>query len=155
MATSDLTIHDLSKDGNSTKVIYSEPPAYTVQSKEPINYPNIHTQVHQPQPTYNINSTPSSINPCRNIIQSTIQTSSYKDWSILNIIFCNICFGCLALHYSNKTKDLKRNGLVQDALKTSKVARNINLVNTLMGIFALIFFFFIKFLIEMNSETVK
>ncbi|CAF0839023.1 unnamed protein product [Adineta steineri] len=155
MTTSDLTIDGLAKDGNSAKVIYSEPPAYTVQFTEPTNYSNTHTQIHQPQSTYNINSLPPTINLNGNRIQSTIQTSSYKAWSILNIIFCNICFGCLALHYSNKTKDLKRNGLVQDALNTSKVARNINLVNTLMGIFALVFFFFIKFLIEMNSETVK
>ncbi|CAF0849825.1 unnamed protein product [Adineta steineri] len=141
MAASDLTIHDLSKDGNSTKVIYSEPPAYTVQSKEPINYSNTHTQVHQPQSTYNINSLPPTINLNGNRIQSTNEISSYKTWSIINICCCNICLGGVALHYSNKTKDLKRNGRVQDALKASEKARTINIVATIIGILGLVFWF--------------
>ncbi|CAF4057950.1 unnamed protein product, partial [Adineta steineri] len=61
MATSNLTIHDLSKDRNSADVIYSKPPDYavlypkppnyTVQSTESINCSNTHTQIHQPQST--------------------------------------------------------------------------------------------------------
>ncbi|CAF0929610.1 unnamed protein product [Adineta steineri] len=154
MATSNLTIDDLSKDGHSAKVIHSEPLDYTFQSTEPINYSNINTQVHQPQSTYNINSSSPFINPNQNIIQSADKINSYKTWSIINICCCNICLGCLALHYSNKTKDFKREGLLQDALKTSKVARNINLVTTILGIFALVFFF-MKILNQLNSDTVK
>ncbi|CAF0839096.1 unnamed protein product [Adineta steineri] len=140
MATSDLIVDDLSKDGNSAKFIYSKPHDYSVQSTEPINYSNTNTQVHQPQSTYNINSSSPFINPNQNIIQSADKISSYQTWSIINIFCCNICFGCLAFHYSNKTKDLKREGLVQDALKTSKVARNINIFATIMGIFSLLGF---------------
>ncbi|CAF0929915.1 unnamed protein product [Adineta steineri] len=100
MSTSDLTIDDISKDGSLANVIYSEPPNYTVQSAEPINYSDTHIQVHQPQLTYNINSSSSSINLNRNIIQSTNEINSYTAWSIINIICCcNICFGCLGLHY--------------------------------------------------------
>ncbi|CAF1019139.1 unnamed protein product [Adineta steineri] len=154
MATSDFIIDDLSKDGHSAKVIHSEPLDYAFQSAEPINYSNTNTQVHQPQPTYNINYLPPTINLNGNVIQSTDKINSYIVWSIINICCCNTCFGCLALHYSNKTKDLKREGLLQDALNTSKVARNINLVTTMLGIFVLVFWF-IYILIEMNSQTVK
>ncbi|CAF0847679.1 unnamed protein product [Adineta steineri] len=154
MATSNLTIDDLSKDGHSAKVIYSEPLDHTVQSTESINYSDTHTQVHQPQPTFNIASSSPSSNLNRNIIQSTSEISSYKTWSIINICCCNICLGCLALHYSNKTKDLKREGLLQDALNASKVARNINIVTTILGILGLVFFL-IELLIQLNSETLK
>ncbi|CAF0848285.1 unnamed protein product [Adineta steineri] len=136
MSTSDFIIDDISKDGNLANVIYSEPPNYTVQSTEPINYSDTHTQVHQPQSSYNINSSSPSSNPNRNITQSTNEINSYTAWSIINIICCcNICFGCLALHYSIKTEDLKGEGLVQNALITSKVARNINTVITMLGLF--------------------
>ncbi|CAF0929970.1 unnamed protein product [Adineta steineri] len=130
MAISHSTIHDLSKDGNSANFIYSKLPAYTIQSTESINYSDTHTQVHQPQSTYNINSSLTSSNLNQNIIQSTNEISSYKTWSIINIWCCNICLGCVALRYSNKTKDLKRKDLVQDALKTSEKARIINVFAT-------------------------
>ncbi|CAF3732890.1 unnamed protein product [Adineta steineri] len=144
MAASNLTIYNLSKDRNSAKVIYSKPPDYavlypkppdyTVQSTEPVNYSNTHSQVHQSQSTYNINSPLPSSNLNQNIIQSTNEISSYKTWSIINIFCCcNICFGCLALYYSIETKYLKKEGLMQDALKTSMVARNINIVATMTG----------------------
>ncbi|CAF0838827.1 unnamed protein product [Adineta steineri] len=144
MAASNLTIYNLSKDRNSAKVIYSKPPDYavlypkppdyTVQSTEPVNCSTTHTQIHQPQSTYNINSSSSSNNLNQNIIQSTNEISSYKTWSIINIFCCcNICFGCLALYYSIETKYLKKEGLMQDALKTSMVARNINIVATMTG----------------------
>ncbi|CAF1549942.1 unnamed protein product, partial [Adineta steineri] len=71
MATSNLTVDYLSKDGHSAKVIYSEPLDHTVQSTESINYSDTHTQVHQPQSTYNIASSSPSSNLNRNIIQST------------------------------------------------------------------------------------
>ncbi|CAF3883337.1 unnamed protein product [Adineta steineri] len=134
MTTSDLTINDLSKNGNSAKVIYSKPPDYTVQPKKPMNYSNIHTQLHQPQSTYNIDSSSSSSNRNRNIIQPTNEINSYIMWSIVNIFCCSLCLGCIALHYSNKTKDLKRAGLVQDALKTSRKARNINIIATVAAV---------------------
>ncbi|CAF4042017.1 unnamed protein product [Adineta steineri] len=122
MSTSDLTIHDISKDGNLANVIYSKPPTYTVQSTEPINCSDTHSEVRQRQLTYSINSSSPSSNPNRNITQSTNEINSYTAWSIINIICCcNICFGCLALHYSIKTEDLKGEGLVQGALITSKV----------------------------------
>ncbi|CAF0849844.1 unnamed protein product [Adineta steineri] len=63
MSTSHLTVHDLSKDGNSAKIIYSKPLDYTIQSTEPINCSDTNTQVHQPQSTYNIDSTSPLINP--------------------------------------------------------------------------------------------
>ncbi|CAF4283866.1 unnamed protein product [Adineta steineri] len=150
MAASNLTIYNLSKDRNSAKVIYSKPPDYavlypkppdyTVQSTEPVNYSNTHSQVHQSQSTYNINSPLPSSNLNQNIIQSTNEISSYKTWSIINIFCCcNICFGCLALYYSIETKYLKKEGLMQDALKTSMVARNINIVATMTDYFKLLF----------------
>ncbi|CAF0929593.1 unnamed protein product [Adineta steineri] len=115
MATSNLTIHDLSKDRNSADVIYSKPPDYavlypkppnyTVQSTESINCSNTHTQIHQPQSTYNINYLSPTINLNGNRIQSTDKISSYIVWSIINICCCCLCLGCVALHYSNKTKD--------------------------------------------------
>ncbi|CAF0838627.1 unnamed protein product [Adineta steineri] len=156
MAKSNLTVDYLSNDGNSAKVIYSEPPDYTVQSTEPINYSDTHTQIHQPQSTYNINSLPSS-NLNQNIIQSTDKINSYIVWSVINIIFCSICFGCVALYYSNKTRDFKREGLMQDALNTSKVARKINIVTTIIGIFGwvILLILLIQFLDQMNSYTVK
>ncbi|CAF0849165.1 unnamed protein product [Adineta steineri] len=157
MATSNLTVDYLSNDGNSAKVIYSEPPDYTVQSTELINYSDTNTQVHQPQSTNNINSTFPSINLNRNIIQSTDKINSYIVWSVINIIFCSICLGCVALYYSIKTRDFKREGLMQDALNTSKVARNINIVTTIIGIFGwvILLILLIQFLDQMNSYTVK
>ncbi|CAF0832055.1 unnamed protein product [Adineta steineri] len=134
MTTSDLTINDLSKNGNSAKVIYSKPSDYTVQPTKPMNYSNTHTQLHQPQSTYNIDSTLPSIYLNQNIFQYTEKISNYTIWSIVNIFCCCLCLGCTALHYSNKTKDLKRAGLVQDALKTSKKARNINIIATVTAV---------------------
>ncbi|CAF3883318.1 unnamed protein product [Adineta steineri] len=133
MATSDLTIDDLSKDGNSAKVIYSKPPDYTVQPTKPMNYSNTHTQLHQPQSTYNIDSMSPSIYLNQNIFQYTEKISNYTIWSIVNIFCCCLCLGCIALHYSNKTKDLKTSGFVQDALQASKNARDINKFATIMA----------------------
>ncbi|CAF0947719.1 unnamed protein product [Adineta steineri] len=150
MTTSDLTIDDLSKNGNSAKIIYSKPHDCTVQPKESIIYSNTHTQLHQPQSTYNIDSMSPSIYLNQNIFQYTEKISNYTMWSIVNIFCCSLCLGCIALHYSNKTKDLKRSGFVQDALKTSKKARNINIIATVTGIFVLVLLF-IDILIKMNS----
>ncbi|CAF0832037.1 unnamed protein product [Adineta steineri] len=152
MATSDLTIDDLSKDGNSAKVIYSKPPDYTVQPTKPMNYSNTHTQLHQPQSTYNIDSMSPSIYLNQNIFQYTEKISNYTIWSIVNIFCCCLCLGCIALHYSNKTKDLKTSGFVQDALQASKNARDINKFATIMGIFFWILLF-INFLFKINSSA--
>ncbi|CAF0947637.1 unnamed protein product [Adineta steineri] len=134
MTTSDLTINDLPKDGKSAKVIYSKLHDYTVQPTEPMNYSNTHTQLHQPQSAYNIDSSSPSIYLNQNIFQYTEKISNYTMWSIINIFCCSLCLGCIALHYSNKTKDLKRSGHVQDALKTSKKARNINIIATVTAV---------------------
>ncbi|CAF0948618.1 unnamed protein product [Adineta steineri] len=152
MTTSDLTINDLSKNGNSAKIIYSKPHDCTVQPKESINYSNTHTQLHQPQSTYNIDSTSPSIYLNQNIFQYTEKISNYTMWSIINIFCCCLCLGCIAFHYSSKTKDLKRAGLVLDALQASKNARDINKFAIIMGIFFWILLF-TNFLIKINSSA--
>jgi len=130
------TINDLSRGPITENVISEEPPTYESMYPEPINYSNISSTIHQPQPKlrYNINSTSVFIVPQLNITRSTNKIKSHLMWSTFNILCCCLCLGCLACYYSSKTKDLKRWGDIQGALNASNKARIINIIATTTGI---------------------
>jgi len=132
------TVDHLSKGQNTAEVIYNKPPDYECRSSESMKNGMSPSQIHQPQSTYNINSTSSLINSQSTLTQSTHQIESYISWSVLNTFCCCLCLGCVAWHYSSKTKTMKKIGRIQDALKASKKARNMNIITTMVGIILLI-----------------
>ena len=82
----------------------------------------------QPQPIEEIN------------FQSIDEIKTYKSWSIINILFCCMCFGAFALYYSYKTEKFKRQRQTQDAINSSKMAQNINFVATIAGVLLIIIY---------------
>ena len=65
---------------------------------------------------------------------NTVKVHDYKVWSILNIIFCCLIFGGLALHNSSQVRNRLRIGDLQGARAASKRAAIINILATISGI---------------------
>jgi hypothetical protein len=107
--TSTVLMDKLSKDKTSEDVVQKPPPSYQELFGEPNTSDNV-----QSQPIYNI--------------------KSHITWSILNILFCCWCFGCVACCFSMKTKELRERGDIQGASKASTAARQWNMLSTAFGI---------------------
>ena len=103
---------------------------------------------------FNTGNTVSLVNAPFNAIRSTDPIETHKAWSIFNILCCQLCLGCIACHYSMKTKTLSKHGDIQGAIKASKRARNVNIASTLVGItFALICFLYMNFSPKVSNAS--
>jgi hypothetical protein len=80
--------------------------------------------------------------------QSIDEIATYKCWSILNILCCCWCLGCIAFHYSRTTKKLKQQHNIRGASETSKQARNLNICGTIIGTIMIICVVVYHFLIN-------
>jgi hypothetical protein len=126
-------VDDLSKNPNNQNVVYKESSAAGPSLKN-INTSN---KIHiQPQMVSRNNAAPTQLfsNPQLSQNSSIDNISTYTAWSILNIMFCCLCVGCLACWYSTETERLKTEGNIQAALKASRKTRNWNIIGTLGGI---------------------
>jgi hypothetical protein len=92
----------------------------------------------------NADNTSPLVNAPLNATGSTDSIEAHKVWSIFNILCCQLCLGCIACHYSMKTRTLKKHGDIQGAIKASKQARNMNIAATVCGIFCILLYFLIS-----------
>jgi hypothetical protein len=72
--------------------------------------------------------------------QQIVYISEYMGWSIFNILFCCVILGGFACMKSRETRDRKRFGDLQGALKASKSAKTLNIWATVIGIVIIIIF---------------
>ncbi len=71
-------------------------------------------------------------------INQIVYISEYTGWSIFNILCCCVILGILACVKSRETRDRKRFGDLQGALKASKSAKILNICATVIGIIIII-----------------
>jgi hypothetical protein len=117
-------------------------PGQPFVSVQPIpNQPFVNVQSTPGQPFVNVQSTPGQpfvgVQPTPG--QPIYNIKSHIFWSIFNIVFCCLCFGCVACWFGKKTNDLKKQGDIQGALKASKKARLWNNIATIVGCFLIMF----------------
>lgn len=85
----------------------------------------------------------------------------YMVFSILNLIFCNLILGIIAVIYSSKTKTANQQGQQTDAKNFSKIAKRINIISLVLGIVSalatvlLAVFWLVPFLQELTKEVQK
>jgi len=132
-------VYDLSKNPNKENVIYQEPSTAGSSLNDTNNSNKIQYQ-SQMESRNNAASTEPFVNLQLSQTSSIGKIETYKDWSILNIIFCSLCVGCVACWYSTETERFKKEGNLRDALKASERARTMNIVATLVGIILLGFY---------------
>lgn len=63
---------------------------------------------------------------------------SHLVWSILNMLFCNMIFGIVALVFSINTDTYNKTGNVLEAKLNSQKARTFNIVSTALGVFTIV-----------------
>jgi hypothetical protein len=120
-------VYDPSKIPSKVNVIYQQPSA----AGSSLNNTNTSNKI-QYQSQMGSRNNAASTQPSINLQLSEIST--YKIWSILNIIFCCSCVGCVACWYSTETGRFKEQRNIRAALKASKKSRNLNIVATILGI---------------------
>ena len=108
-----------------------EPPSYQVLFQQPDvldSAPTDRNRDQQPSVTVQHCSVP----PITKI-------KSHITWSIVNIVLCCWCLGCVACCFSMRTRTLRRTGDIQGALEASRMARGWNVCSTMCGIIILLY----------------
>jgi len=106
-----------------------------INQPQPVAIMSIGANINQPQPVA-IMSIGANIN--HPMTQQIVCISEYTGWSIFNIMCCCVILGILACVKSRETRDRKRFGDLQGALKASKSAKILNIFATIIGIFIII-----------------
>ncbi len=131
-------IYNISKDKITENIIHKNEPRYGISLNNTNTTGSVYYQpkfglknnhVFPQQPVINVRSAKTT---------SVYQIKSYTVWSIVNILCCCLCFGCIACYYSNETEDFKLSGNIQRALNASKKARIFNIISTVFGIITII-----------------
>jgi Interferon-induced transmembrane protein len=133
-AASIVPMDDLPQEKPSEDIVEQPPPSYQLLFSTPNTSENVQCQPKSIVLTVN--------GQCRQPFVSAQSISgqpiycikSHITWSILNIIFCCCLCGCVACCFSMKTKNLKKQGDTQGALKASKTAKTWNTISTIAGI---------------------
>jgi hypothetical protein len=120
-----------SVDGDRSKNVDHEesPPSY-IGLNPLLNKPN---NPIQPQAEWKVNH-PDTHCVLRVTDPELNNIQNYQGWSILNILCCCWCLGCVACYYSCKTDSFISKGNIQSALSASRNARTINIIATVLGI---------------------
>jgi hypothetical protein len=124
----------LSKNKTSEDVVQKPPLSYQVLFGEPNTSDNIQSQPQSVVLTSNDQCRQPFVSVQSTASQPIYNIKSHITWSILNILFCCWCFGCVACCFSMKTKELRERGDIQGASKASTAARQWNMLSTAFGI---------------------
>jgi hypothetical protein len=134
LSASTAIMNDLSTVTTNENVVEEAPPSYESLFIEANTSDDIQCQLRSTVPTVN-HQCQQPFGNTQLIRSQPIQTiKSHTVWSVLNILFCCCCFGCIASCYSLKTGKLKEQGNTQGALKASKRARSWNVFATGFGV---------------------
>lgn len=106
-------MNDLSRNQTSKSIVHYQPSPYELS----LNIKDISDKFQ-----------------CQPQSRSINNVESYQCWSIFNTLSCCLCLGCMACVYSIETRKLKKQGNFRGALKASKQARNLNIIDTISGI---------------------
>jgi hypothetical protein len=71
-------------------------------------------------------------------ISSALVPNDYLCWSIFNTIFCNICFGVMAIVYSVKTRQSIQHHSLANAQQQSSAAFKLNMAAFLVGLLVIV-----------------
>ncbi|CAF1577990.1 unnamed protein product [Rotaria magnacalcarata] len=104
------------------------------------------TPIQESESRYQNRNTRRVVHVQSTAMQSMGHIESYIYWSTFNILYCCLCFGCIACCYGQETQRLKEENNYEDALKASKKARKWNTIATVSGITLFLLQFFYMFL---------
>lgn len=78
----------------------------------------------------------------------------YLAWSILNILFCGLLFGIIALVYSIKSEFGLRDRDYDKAATNSRMAKRFNIIGTVLGgVVVLMYFFYLALMIVLPHNS--
>jgi hypothetical protein len=124
-------------DQTTDKVANKEPPPHqpmfnNMNSSGRVRWQLARPLVNIPNTRYEVGNPQTTTNPVRHKIKS------HAICSIVNMCCCCLCLGSIAFYYSYKTNVFKKNGDLQEALKSSKKAATLNIIGTIIGTICII-----------------
>ncbi|CAF1219098.1 unnamed protein product [Rotaria sordida] len=136
-------LQDLSKGEITENIILEEPPRYEFVNPSAFNNQNNYvsgTLRYQPHwiTIDNSGSTTTMLGTSSKMNPQISHIKNYKTWSIFNALCCCLCLGLVAFHYSKETEILLLRNDIRGAFNTSRKARRINIITTVLGIILLI-----------------